>query len=825
MSLFNLPELPLSQYRAEFLHSLFSSHDCASCEDPATKNTVLLEAEPGAGKSTLAPLWVMESVPADQQVWLVQPRVLAAQALAQRLAQLVGEEVGQTVGFQVPFQNCSSTHTRLLLMTPGILLQHLLQNPTLDQVAVVMLDEIHERSVNQDTAWVWLQEVLVLREDLRVVLMSATPDPALQQKIPQRLFAAGRCFPVTTQFQPPKQSHHLLNEKLEDQLLRALSSHPAWQATTTLVFLPGWRDIEQCAQALQQRYPDQKILRLHSRVAGSEQAKALDPAQGPRIILSTNIAETSLTIADVTLVIDSGLVRRAEYEQRTGISRLRTARISQASADQRRGRAGRVQAGHCIRLWSQDQVLAPAELPEIRTTDCLPLALRLAHWGSRVDELEWLENPNALAMAQAQQQLMRWKLLTDQNKITAAGEQVSQLGTHPRIAVLLQSLCESDSKKISSSGVLLALALHFELPAHDNLAQWLEDAEQELKRNRFWQQQQRRWLKFFALELNEDRLDQLDASSLALAFNDRIGFRQESGRYRLNSGISVEPMHPIASPWAVFVAVQPKPKGHSGIALSVDFTPEQQRNLGQLKTTMIFKNKAWQRWHQWYMGGVVVAEQTEAVAAADIATELTAQLRSKIQDKGFESLGWSEQARNFLRRAQWVAQADLLSLPALDDEHLIVHLNQWLMPFLNAQTQLDKLPLYAALTAYVGYENLRQLDVVLPEKITLPSGRIVNIEFSADGVAQVAAKLQEFFGCENLQLAQGKIPLQIHLLSPNGSPLAITTDLSSFWRQAYADVRKQMRGRYPRHPWPENPHEHIATALTKRRLQNLPKEN
>src|SRR5690606_34222004 len=381
-------------------------------------------------------------------------------------------------------------------------------------------DEIHERAVNQDLAWAWLQEVQILRDDLQLVLMSATPDPALQQQIPQRLFAAGRCFPVTTTYRPAKQANNSWPEKMPEQVLRALVAHSNWQHSTVLVFLPGWRDIEDCAQALLTFYPHQKILRLHSRVPAHEQARALDPKEGPRIILSTNIAETSLTIADVTLVIDSGLVRRAEFEQRTGINRLRTARISQASADQRRGRAGRVQAGHCIRLWSQDQPLAAADLPEIRTTDYLPLALRLAHWGSRVDELEWLEKPNALAMTHAQQQLARWKLLDEQNKITVAGEQVSELGTHPRIAVLLQSLCQLERKKISSSGVMLALALHFELPARDSLAQWLEDAEQELKRNRLWQQQQRRWLKFFACEVSDDKLEQLDASSLALAFND-----------------------------------------------------------------------------------------------------------------------------------------------------------------------------------------------------------------------------------------------------------------------------------------------------------------
>ena len=311
----NLPRYPLTDLREEFISSL-------SC------GCLLLEAEPGAGKSTLAPLWVLAKTPIDKVVWLIQPRVLAAQALAQRLAELLSEEVGQTVGYQVPYDNFSGDKTRLLLMTPGILLQHLLQNPTLDNVACVMLDEIHERSVNQDVAWAWLQEVQILRDDLQLVLMSATPDPALQQKIAQRLFTPGKCFPVTTAFFPAK-TNTPYPEKLEEHLLRALVSYPAWQNSTTLVFLPGWYDIEKCTQAIQQVYPALAVYRLHSRVPSAEQKRALNPAQGPRIILATNIAETSLTIADVTLVIDSGLVRRPDYEQRTGITRLRNSRISQ----------------------------------------------------------------------------------------------------------------------------------------------------------------------------------------------------------------------------------------------------------------------------------------------------------------------------------------------------------------------------------------------------------------------------------------------------------------------------------------------------------------
>ena len=340
-----LPPLPLTQLRGDFFNAL-------------QQTPLLLEAEPGAGKSTLAPLWVLANTAENKQVWLIQPRVLAAQALAGRLAELLDEKCGETVGYQVPYDSRMSNSTRLVLMTPGVLLQHLLQNPTLDNVACVMLDEIHERAVTQDLAWVFLQEVQILRDDLQLVLMSATPDPALQQQISNRLFAAGRCYPVTLEYQPPKQLPNQFPEKVDEHLLRILRNQPDWQQKTVLVFLPGWREIDDCAQIIARNFPTQKVFRLHSRVAANEQHQALDPVQGPRVILSTNIAETSLTIADVTLVIDSGLARRVDYEQRTGISRLRTARISMASAEQRRGRAGRVQAGHCIRLWSQDQSLA-----------------------------------------------------------------------------------------------------------------------------------------------------------------------------------------------------------------------------------------------------------------------------------------------------------------------------------------------------------------------------------------------------------------------------------------------------------------------------------
>lgn len=798
-----LPTLPLTQLRDDFFAAL-------------QQTPLLLEAEPGAGKSTLAPLWVLARIAEEQQVWLIQPRVLATQALAERLAELLQEKVGETVGYQVPYDSRMGKQTRLVLMTPGVLLQHLLHNPTLDGVACVMLDEIHERSVNQDLAWVFLQEVQILRDDLQLILMSATPDPALQQKIVNRLFAPGRCFPVGVEYQPVKQMPNQYPEKIDEHLVRVLRSHTDWQKHTALVFLPGWREIEDCAQAIARAFPAQKIFRLHSRVAAQEQHHALDPAQGPRIILSTNIAETSLTIADVTLVIDSGLARRVDYEQRTGISRLRTARISMASAEQRRGRAGRVQAGHCIRLWPQDQALAAADLPEIRATDYVPLALRIAHWGSPAQSLPWLEKPNVLALQFAQQQLQQMQLLDAHGAVTERGQRVSELGTHPRIAAFLLL----HEQMLGNASLLLALALHFELAAEQDIDALLADAARELARNRQWQQQQKRWLKVLDVSVNAS---DINAQLLAQAFSDRIGYRQDSGKYRLNSGISVESS--LTSQWAVLPIINTRPKSHSGVGIAVQPSAELQRQLSQEHRAMEFKQQRWQLHRQWHMGGVLIDEQFTPLDASQAPLQLHNHIQRLWQEKGRLHFHWNDSAERFLQRARLLTDLNLCDLPALDDESLCAELDKWLMPFLTEATRLDNLPWLQALEFYFGYEQCQAIAKLLPEKIELPSGRNITVEFNSDGGAQVAAKLQEFFGCEQLQLANGKIPLQIHLLSPNGSPLAITTNLQTFWQQAYPEVRKEMRGRYPRHPWPDNPLEHEATALTKRKLASLHDKN
>lgn len=792
-----LNALPLTPFKAAFMEALLAG-------------PLLLEAEPGAGKSTLAPLWALEAAQGQGCVWLIQPRVLATCALASRLASLLGEAVGNTVGYQVPFDKKISANTRLLVMTPGILLQMLLHNPSLDGVAIVMLDEVHERALHQDLAWALLQETAILRDDLQLVLMSATPDPALSSKITNRLFAEGRCFPVQVDYQPPMNASDRYPETLPEQLLRALQSHPDWQQETVLVFLPGWKEIDACAGAVRGRFPTAAVFCLHSQVDAQEQQRAINPASGPRLILSTNIAETSLTIADVTLVIDSGLLRAARFEQRSGITRLATRRISMASARQRSGRAGRVRAGRCIRLWSPDQPLAAADLPEIRSSDYAPLALMLAHWGSPLEQLDWLEAPNPLAMARARQLLQQWQLLDEEGRITAAGLQVSALGTHPRIAALLQ---QARVASWQSGVVLLALALHFDWPFEGDYQALAKQANS----HPHWRRMKQRWLQVLEAPEPEDKPEPRWSESLmARLFADRIGYRQESGRYRLNSGISVTPLAGSDSQWLIFPVIQPRHKGHSGVGLPLHLTEALRRQLGELQQTLVWRASRWQ-WHcQRLMGGVVIDESWQPLAAAAIPGGIIQWLRQEHRE-----LPLSEEAAHLWYRARAVQQAGLLPLPALDEQHLWEHLEQWLAPFLDERSHPDRLPWLAALHFYLGYDNQQKIEALFPAKIRLPSGREVTVQFAADGQPRIAAKLQEFFGCEALLLAEGRIPLGIQLLSPNGSPLALTADLGSFWRQAYTEVKKEMRGRYPRHPWPDDPLHHAPTALTNRRLRAL----
>ena len=813
------PELPLSELRDAFDAAL-KSH-----------GTLLLEAEPGAGKSTLAPLWTLEQT--DAQVWLIQPRVLPVITLARRLASLLDEEVGHTVGYQVAFDRQRSSATRLLLMTPGILLQRLLADPELKGVAVVMLDEIHERSVEQDTAWALLQEAAILREQLQLVLMSATPDAALREQVDTSLYSAGRCFPVALSYCPPREGSPR-GEPLAEHLLRALGTQHDWRARTVLVFLPGWRAINDCRAALNAAHPNHSIFCLHSRVAQKEQLDALDVTRGPRIILATNIAETSLTIADVTLVVDSGLAREPVYEQRTGVTRLETRRISRASAEQRRGRAGRVQAGDCIRLWAESEALAPQALPEIRRTDYLPLALRLAHWGTPAAQLPWLEPPGALALDHAMQHLTRWQLLDASGGITALGERVATLGTHPRIAALLLQLDSAGAESLSDYPwlLLLALALHFDLPVEANLEQWLGNAAREYRHNAQWRKLAKRWQQVLSVTVTPvpevNHLSPELAGTLAQVFVDRIAHRRESGRYRINSGISVQ-LGDVGE-WALVLQVMARGREQLGVGLAVNLSPAQVRQLASAESSLeqlgSGKRRRWVERTRYRVGGQLVDETERGLSDAEVPQAILQFIRSQ----GLAEVNWPPAALSLLLRARLLKAQGVVELPEMSEAALPDSLELWLGSFLNADSSLHELPLLQALQFYVGFDGAREVSRWLPETLELPSGRTLRVDYLGGHPAaewlreevlcepRIAAKLQEFFGAQTFTLPAPGVTLVIELLSPAGRPLAITRDLAYFWRDVYPEVRREVRGRYAKHPWPEDPLTHQATALVKRRL-------
>lgn len=833
-----LPAYPVSE-----IYEAFGARDRTA--------PLLLEAEPGAGKSTLVPLWLLHELLADNRagtIYLVQPRILAAQALAARLAALTHTTLGELVGYQVPHRQKLGDATRLIVTTPGLLVQKLLRDPEGQGIACVILDEIHERSVNQDLLFAILQEVQVLNDALELLLMTATPDAKLRAAVPQSLFAPGFCHPVTVRYLPPQgASHHFSfeREQLPSLVAEALASHADVDQHTVLVFLPGWGAIESVAGHLQARMPQLALHRLHSRVDAREQARALDEASGPRIILSTNIAETSLTIKDVTLVIDAGLMRRQQFEQKTAVARLRTGRISQASAEQRAGRAGRVQAGTCIRLWSKDERLAGADLPELRACDYLPLALKIAHWGAPSDSLPWLEKPNPLALEQAFRALTQWQLVAPSDTggwaITERGRRASELGTHPRIAALLLEIAESQESLNRAALLLTCAALHADLHVTPNLDDWLAQAAHELAQNAVWQQQLERWqrqlrlpqafVKGWRLAPDAYAFGPLEHACLARALVDRLGVLQVSGRYGLANGASFgsaldKTTKPCQSEFALALALGIFRDELIGVTVPLNIDAQLRQTLTTRVREPQFKNARWSWREREYLGPQVLSERSlpsDAALLPAVVRVLISEVQSALARQSLAEL-MSHEAAALLGKARLLMGKNLLAPLALDDASLSDTLEQWLGPFIDETSTLARMPWRAGLEFYLGYERLNTVQQLVPDAITLPSGRRVAVEFNEAGEVCVAAKLQEFFGCESLEFAEGRLPVKISLLSPNGSPLAVTSNLKTFWQNAYPEVRKTTRGRYPRHPWPEDPLAHAATALTNRKLQQQKSE-
>jgi len=836
---------------------------------------VLLQAPPGAGKTTRVPLHLLRDLGGEGRLLLIEPRRLATRAAAERLASGLGETVGERVGYSVRLESRTSAATRLEVLTPGLFLRRLQEDPALEGVSCVIFDEWHERAAECDLALALLRQArALLRPELRLLLMSATLDlEPLAAQLDQAtvISSLGRSHPVALLHQPPREG-----EPLERQVVRALEQHwlPTRQSSeTALVFLPGRREIARSHEAILASGWDQppECLPLHGQLPLAEQALAIAPAghgEG-RIVLATSIAESSLTIAAVTLVIDSGLSRRNRFDPGSGMDRLVTQTASLASAEQRRGRAGRLGPGRCVRLWSPGIAASrPAfDPPELLVCDPLPVVLQLAAWGAGLGEdLLWLDPPPRAALLEAQALLQQLAALDGEGRITPHGQGMARLGLHPRLAHMLLRAAGSGELPL---GCELAVLLGERDPLDSRAVgcdllqrlDWLRarrgEAADRLAPGRGGQRRELETLRQQLLRQVQSALARSDtlpqppatlgspstaaaatepetrrvARLISWAYPERLALARHegSGRYRLRSGRGawLPPEDPLAHAPALAIAAADGQALEARIQLAVLLDPGLLDELfcseGEVQTSARWDDDAERvRCEREERLGSLVLRRSPWPEAE--GREVEEAMLEGLRRMGLEALPWCRSSRTLQQRLALAHR--LLGNPWPDRCWATLEAvpGAWLSGELagrRSRQDLRSIDLVAALWGDLPWECRRQLDLLLPERLRVPSGREVAIDYSGDEPV-LAVKLQELFGWrQHPCLLEGGLPLSVHLLSPAGRPAAISRDLPGFWASGYPQVRRELRGRYPRHPWPDDPMQAAATALTKAKLQSL----
>ena len=834
----------------------------ALCDALAARDAVVLQAPPGAGKSTVVPL-VLAAQPwaQGQRILMLEPRRLAARAVAGRLAQTLREPVGETVGYRMRLETRVGPRTRIEVITEGVFTRMLQSDPALEGVAAVIFDEFHERSLQADLGLTLCLDARVqLGSALRIVVMSATLDGAAVAALlgdAPLVTSAGRLWPVETHYLgkgPP-----LLPggpESPEQAVVLGVRRALRESDGDVLVFLPGAGEIRRVRERLGDI--DARVLPLYGELAAADQDAALqpDPAGARRVILATNVAETSVTIPGIRVVVDAGLVRRALFDPATGMSRLETQRVSRASADQRQGRAGRVAEGVCYRLWGEGahRGLAAFTAPEIVDADLAPLALELASWGTRdATALAWLEPPPAPTLAGARTLLQRLGALDADGRLSAHGRTLARVPAHPRLAHLL---LEAQRRGLARLGAELAALLSDRdlvrggpgAPRDADILTRLELLRGEwaggAAADRGGLARARRSVELFRRIASSPGRDEARGADtrigdpagtghlpsevgtlLACAYPDRIGrSRGADGRFALSNGRG-----------AVFGHVDRLARSEFLVAIELDDRDREARiQLAAGLDREALDAAVGERIErldevQWSARDeAVVARRIERLDALVLAEkpihppprELAAvAMLDGLRALGVGALPWDDdcrllQARVELARAR--ALPGTLDWPRFDDAALLESLDDWLAPWLDGITrrsQLGRVPLAEALRARLGFERQGRLDDWLPTHLTVPTGSRIRIDYLDDLAPCAAMRLQEVFGlAETPRLGGGAIPVTFKLLSPAQRPLQITRDLASFWRNGYVEVRKDMRGRYPRHYWPEDP----LTAVPRR---------
>ncbi|UVE18412.1 ATP-dependent helicase HrpB [Pseudomonas sp. LS44] len=823
----------------------------------ARRHEAVLEAPPGAGKTTRVPLALLdEPWLAGQTIVMLEPRRLAARAAAERLASELGEVVGETVGYRIRLDSKVGPRTRIEVVTEGILARRLQDDPALEGVGLVIFDEFHERSLDADLALALClngRELLRDEPPLKVLLMSATLEgerlSALLDAAPV-LRSEGRMFPVETQWGVPYQPGEALEPKVVQTVLQALAEQPG----SLLVFLPGQAEIRRVHERLAEALGEQRdilLCPLHGELELSAQRAAIEPAPAGlrKVVLATNIAETSLTIDGVRVVVDAGLARVPRFDPGSGMTRLLTQRISRASATQRAGRAGRLQPGVCYRLWSQAQhdQLAAYDSAEILQADLAGLALQLARWGVSPDELAWLDAPPAAAYAQARDLLTRLGALDERGVLSAHGQAMAGLPTHPRLAHLLlrgqalglAALACDLAALLGERDILPGGQRSGGADLHSRLA-LLHGSERgraqgAIQRVRQVARQLRNLLPKTTVMAPADAHDpHWLGALLAFAYPDRIAQQRRAGGgdYRLANGRAAqfgEPDALMKQQWLVIADLGSRQgQREERIYLAADLDPalfdsvlaEQVSNRDELD------------WDE--REGVLRAERQrkvgELVLSREPLTGLDEAARGRallglVRRKGLELLPWTPELRQWQARLALLRGLDLARQPASDwpdvsDAALLANLEEWLLPYLGKVSRLShfaSLDLPGMLAGLLPWPLPQRLDELAPKSLSVPSGSQIRVDYQEQPPV-LAVRLQELFGlADTPRIAGGRQVVKLHLLSPARRPVQVTQDLASFWANTYLEVKKDLKGRYPKHYWPDDPLVAEPTARVKPR--------
>ncbi|HEY2532356.1 MAG TPA: ATP-dependent helicase HrpB [Xanthobacteraceae bacterium] len=833
-------------------------------------NTAVLVAPPGAGKTTRVPLVLAgEDWAEGRRILVLEPRRLAARAAAERMAHTLGERVGDTVGLRVRFASKITRKTRIEMVTEGVFTRLVLDDPLLDGVAAIIFDEFHERSLDGDLGLALARDVQQgLREDLRLLVMSATIDGArvstLLSEAPV-IASEGRAFAVETRYLG--RDARAIEPQVGDAIVAAMRA----ERGSLLAFLPGAAEIRRTQVLLQAGLDSSTdVIALYGALAGHEQDCAIAPAPLGRrkIVLATSIAETSITIEGVRIVIDSGLARVPRYEPDVGVTRLETVRVSRAAADQRRGRAGRTEPGICYRLWDEPQTAAlePFARPEILAADLSSFALDLAAWGTGPDNLAFLDPPPGPALAEAKSLLVALGAIDRDGRITEEGRRLRRLPLPPRLArMVVDAVAEGAALKAAEIAALIGergLGSD-DVDLCERLAVLRRDRSPRARDVRAMTQ---RWAQAAAepsgaplaaeppspiverggverpkgeVQTSTPARRTLDPSRqaggevsagvlLALAYPERIGKNRggETGAFLLvnGRGTQIDITSALAREPFLAVAELAGVAARSRILLAAPITLAEiearftDRTEARDEITFDARTASLRGRRSRWLGAVALAEQSTPVVPSD---ETARMLAAGIAKLGIARLPWTHSLRQFRDRVVFLRASEGDAWPDLSDDTLAKSVAEWLAPAIAKKIALADLTadeLTAALGQLLPWPLKRRLEVEAPTHFAAPSGSRVPIDYQADGGPKIAIRVQELFGLDHHPaIAGGKIPLSIELLSPAQRPVQTTRDLPGFWRGSYAAVRADMRGRYPKHPWPDDPITAVATRRAKPR--------